>query len=126
MPYWTFRADVTASRDCLVGFTVMQDFGNGALLTAEEIDKERGVILSEKVSRDSVQTRLMEQQFAKILPNSLVARRFPIGIEEVIDAALKTPSPIAGVIACAPRRSTSPPLVEIVPVALTVITKAPV
>ena len=25
MPYWTFRADVTASRDCLVGFTVMQE-----------------------------------------------------------------------------------------------------
>src|SRR5262249_1532234 len=24
MPYWTFRADVTASRHCLVGFTVMQ------------------------------------------------------------------------------------------------------
>lgn len=25
MPYWTFRADVTASRHCLVGFTVMQE-----------------------------------------------------------------------------------------------------
>lgn len=25
MPYWTFRADVTANRDCLVGFTVMQE-----------------------------------------------------------------------------------------------------
>jgi len=70
-----------------LGFTVMQDFGNGALLTAEEIDKERGVILSEKISRDSVQTRLMEQQFAKILPNSLVAHRFPIGMEEVIKSA---------------------------------------
>ena len=25
MPYWTFKADVTASRNCLVGFTVMQE-----------------------------------------------------------------------------------------------------
>jgi hypothetical protein len=25
MPYWTFRADVTASRHCLVGFTVLQE-----------------------------------------------------------------------------------------------------
>jgi zinc protease len=70
-----------------LGFTVMRDFGDGALLTREEIDKERGVILSEKVSRDSVETRLMEQQFTKILPDSLVARRFPIGTEEVIKSA---------------------------------------
>ena len=70
-----------------LAFTVMRDFGDGALLTAEEIDKERGVILSEKVSRDSVETRIMEQQFAKLLPQSLVTRRFPIGIEEVIKSA---------------------------------------
>jgi hypothetical protein len=25
MPYWTFKADVTASRNCLVGFTVLQE-----------------------------------------------------------------------------------------------------
>jgi hypothetical protein len=25
MPYWTFQADVTAGRDCLVGFTVLQE-----------------------------------------------------------------------------------------------------
>ena len=70
-----------------LAFTVMRDFGDGALLTREEIDNERGVILSEKVSRDSVGTRLMEQQFAKLLPDSLVARRFPIGIEDVIKSA---------------------------------------
>ncbi|GAA5120173.1 insulinase family protein [Luteolibacter yonseiensis] len=70
-----------------LGFTVMRDFGDGALLTADEIDKERGVILSEKVSRDSVSFRLMEQQFAAILPDSLVTNRFPIGTEEVIKAA---------------------------------------
>jgi zinc protease len=70
-----------------LAFAVMRDFGDGALLSAEEIDKERGVILAEKTSRDSVNYRLMEQQFGKILPDSLLTRRFPIGTEEVIKSA---------------------------------------
>ncbi|MEI8037773.1 MAG: insulinase family protein, partial [Verrucomicrobiota bacterium] len=70
-----------------LAFTVMRDFGDGALLASDEIDKERGVILSEKISRDSVNYRLMEQQFADILPDSLLTRRFPIGLEDVIKSA---------------------------------------
>jgi len=70
-----------------LAFAVMRDFSDGALLDAREIDKERGVILSEKISRDSVNYRLMEQQFTKILPDSLISRRFPIGSEEVIKTA---------------------------------------
>lgn len=70
-----------------LGFTVMRDFGDGAKLDAEEIDKERGVILSEKVSRDTVGYRLMQQQFEELLPGSLLTKRFPIGTEEVIKAA---------------------------------------
>jgi zinc protease len=70
-----------------LAYTVMRDFGDGALLEPEEIDKERGVILSEKISRDSVNYRLMEQQFSELLPDSLLTRRFPIGIEEVIQNA---------------------------------------
>ncbi|NNM29238.1 MAG: insulinase family protein, partial [Akkermansiaceae bacterium] len=70
-----------------LAFTVMRDFADGALLKPEEIDKERGVILSEKTSRDSVQRRLMEQQFEFLLPDHLVTHRFPIGVEEVITGA---------------------------------------
>ncbi|MDP3848995.1 MAG: insulinase family protein [Luteolibacter sp.] len=70
-----------------LAFTVMRDFGDGALLEADEIDKERGVILSEKISRDSVNYRLMEQQFSALLPDSLITRRFPIGSEDVIKSA---------------------------------------
>lgn len=72
-----------------LAFTVMGDFADGALLKSEEIDKERGVILSEKNSRDSVQTRLMQQQFDFLIPDSLLTRRFPIGIEEVIKNAVR-------------------------------------
>ncbi|HEY1122469.1 MAG TPA: insulinase family protein, partial [Haloferula sp.] len=70
-----------------LGFTIMRDFGDGAKLDAAEIDKERGVILSEKTSRDTVGYRLMEQQFAELLPGSLVTTRFPIGTEDVIKNA---------------------------------------
>ncbi len=68
-------------------FGIMRDFGDGALLSTEEIDAERGVILSEKASRDSVQTRMMEKQFDALLPGSLITKRFPIGTEEVIETA---------------------------------------
>lgn len=70
-----------------LGFDVMRDFGDGAFLRDEEIDKERGVILSEKTSRDSVQMRLMEQQFQALLPDALISKRFPIGTEEIIKSA---------------------------------------
>ncbi|MDP0489450.1 MAG: insulinase family protein [Verrucomicrobiota bacterium JB023] len=72
-----------------LAFTVMRDFADGALLKEAEIDKERGVILSEKNSRDSVQMRLMEQQFDFLMPDSLITHRFPIGIEEVIKNAVR-------------------------------------
>ena len=68
-------------------FNVMRDFADGAKLEPAEIDRERGVILSEMTSRDSVQYRLMKQQFATLLPDSLLAKRFPLGTEEVIKTA---------------------------------------
>lgn len=70
-----------------LAFTVMRDFGDGALLEPEEIDSERGVIRAEKASRDSVGMRIMEQQFQELLPGSLVTERFPIGKLEVIENA---------------------------------------
>ena len=70
-----------------LGFNVMRDFGDGANLEPSEIDRERGVILSEKTSRDSVRFRLMEQQFNTLFSGSLIAKRFPIGLEEVIKTA---------------------------------------
>ncbi|TAG08023.1 MAG: insulinase family protein [Verrucomicrobia bacterium] len=70
-----------------LAFDVMRDFGDGALLEQSEIDKERGVILAEKISRDTVQSRVMEQQFTHLLPDTLIAKRFPIGKEDVIKKA---------------------------------------
>ncbi|MDA8975064.1 insulinase family protein [Akkermansiaceae bacterium] len=68
-------------------FTVMRDFADGALLKEDEIDKERGVIISEKSSRDSVGYRMMLKQFEYLLPESRLMQRVPIGIEKVINSA---------------------------------------
>jgi len=76
------------SEDTLhLGFTVMRDFADGALLKTAEIDRERGVILSEKTSRDSVQSRMQKKQFEFLMPDVLLTKRFPIGTEEVISTA---------------------------------------
>lgn len=67
-----------------LGFNVMGDFADGALLSDEEIDEERGVISSEKTSRDSIGMRMMMKQFKHLMPNSLLSSRLPIGTDEVI------------------------------------------
>ena len=67
-----------------LGFAVMGDFADGALLENSEIEEERGVISSEKTSRDSVGLRMFEKQFSALLPDSIIPKRLPIGTDEVI------------------------------------------
>lgn len=67
-----------------LSFNVMQDFAGGALLEEHEINEERGVILAEKTSRDSVNSRIQQQLYRKLLPDSLMSYRFPIGTKEII------------------------------------------
>ena len=67
-----------------LAFNVMEDFADGALLTDEEINEERGVISSEKTSRDSINMRMLEKQFQHLMPKSILPKRFPIGTDEVI------------------------------------------
>jgi len=72
-----------------LAFKVMHDFADGALLEEKEIDEERGVISSEKTSSDSLRSRILEQMFQKLLPDSKIGFRFPIGTEEVIQNATR-------------------------------------
>ncbi len=67
-----------------LAFTVMRDFADGALLATDEIDNERGVVLAEMNSRDSVQMRLMEQRLDFLMPEFLAGQRLPIGLKSVI------------------------------------------
>lgn len=68
-------------------FLLLRDYADGMKLGEAEIEKERGVILSEKRSRDSVGWRTFVEQFGFTLDGNLAAERLPIGTEEVIKNA---------------------------------------
>jgi zinc protease len=78
------KPDETMLRD---GLRLFRDYADGILFGDDEIDKERGVILSEKRTRDSVESRTMEAGLRFALPDALISRRMPIGTQEVIDQA---------------------------------------
>ena len=63
---------------------LFRDDLGGMLLGQAEIDKERGVILSEKLARDSVEERIMLDGYSFSLPDAKLAKRFPIGTEATI------------------------------------------
>ena len=66
------------------GLLVLDDYARGALLLDSEIDKERGVILSEKRDRNSVSFRTFKASLKFELPGSRIANRMPIGLSKVI------------------------------------------
>jgi zinc protease len=71
--------------DCIdKGLLYLADVAFRMLLLPEEIDKERNVILEENRARKGVQQRLMERLLPALLPDSRVARRLPIGLENTI------------------------------------------
>ena len=69
------------------GFKVLADYARGALLIQSEVDRERGVILAEKRSRDSAAARVSKKQMQFDFAGTLVAERDPIGTDEVLHAA---------------------------------------
>ncbi len=69
------------------GFQLMRDYADGMLLGEPEINKERGVIISEKRTRDSVGWRTFVAQLEFIMPEGLISHRLPIGKAEVIEQA---------------------------------------
>jgi zinc protease len=71
------------------GMLFMRDVADGMIIGPQEIEKERGVIMSEKNARDSVEYRTMIEGFKFSLPESLIPKRLPIGTPEVIKTAPK-------------------------------------
>jgi len=66
------------------GLRVLKDYAEGALLLTTEIDRERGVILAEKRSRDSVDYRTFTSALAFELPEARISKRLPIGNDAVL------------------------------------------
>ena len=71
-------------RDALTFFS---DVAGGLLLETKEIEKERGIILSEKRARDSVGLRTFVAELEFLIPDTRFPQRVPIGLEEVIKTA---------------------------------------
>ncbi|MFH2219139.1 MAG: insulinase family protein [Pseudomonadota bacterium] len=69
------------------GLMVIKDYAAGALLLQTEIDRERGVVLSEKRTRDSASYRTFISTMQFEFPEAKVSKRFPIGIEAVLKNA---------------------------------------
>ena len=69
------------------GLTVLRDFAGGALLLPSEINRERKVVLAEKMTRDSASYRTFVSTIRFALPDSLISKRFPIGKKEIVQNA---------------------------------------
>ncbi len=72
------------------GLMVLSDYAQGALLLESEVDRERGIILSEKRTRDSVAYRTWVSKVKFEMPATLIPDRLPIGTREAIVAADST------------------------------------
>jgi len=66
-------------------FNVIADWAQGSLLTNEEIDKERGVILSESRLGKGADDRMMKIWLPLMLNGSKYADRLPIGKDSIIE-----------------------------------------
>jgi len=73
------------------GFQVLGDFAGGLLLETKGVDKERGIILAEKRTRDSVEYRSEVAEYEFLLGDSLIAKRMPIGLTKIIEKATREP-----------------------------------
>ncbi|MEO6521801.1 MAG: insulinase family protein [Mucilaginibacter sp.] len=67
------------------GIQIMRDWAHNATLDADEINKERGVVLEEKRLGKGAAERMRRIYFPLILNNSRYAERTPIGTDEVLN-----------------------------------------
>lgn len=67
--------------------TIMADWSGAATLSAEEIDKERGVVLDELRGGKGARKRIREKQDQVLFKGSRYADRSTIGLESVIKGA---------------------------------------
>ncbi|MDX2185443.1 MAG: insulinase family protein [Opitutaceae bacterium] len=63
---------------------VFYEYANHLSFEPDHIEKERGVILSEKAVRDTAEARGHERSLQGLFPSSRVVQRAPIGTEEII------------------------------------------
>jgi zinc protease len=69
------------------GLQVLADYAGGLLLAPPQIEKDRGIILSEIRARDSVEYRTMVAQLNFLLAGTLFPQRVVLGLPDIIAQA---------------------------------------
>jgi zinc protease len=87
--YTIYRLELAQADNPTVfeGLRVFSDYTSGLLLGDAQIEKERGIILSEKRANDSTGYRNFVAEFEGMLGTTLLPRRFAIGQPELITTA---------------------------------------
>lgn len=67
------------------GFQIIEDWAFNSLLTDEEIDKERGVVLEEYRLGLGASKRMLAKYLPKVMHNSKYAKRLPIGKKDILE-----------------------------------------
>ena len=70
-----------------MAFTVLEDWAHGVTLNADDVDKERAIVLEEARKNKGAQERLRKIVAPKLFNGSRYALRDPIGKEDVIRTA---------------------------------------
>ncbi|MEM8549577.1 MAG: insulinase family protein [Verrucomicrobiota bacterium] len=84
-----YKLELPGTTDALLneGFQVLSDYAGGLLLLEDEVDRERGVVLSELRDRETVDYRTFVAYWEFLFPETLMPQRLPIGLREVIEQA---------------------------------------
>jgi zinc protease len=81
----------TAPATLSEGLQILADYSGGLLIEPAMINKERGIILSEKRTRDSVAYRTFESQLGFVFAGTRLPLRLPIGLTPVIQNSDRVP-----------------------------------
>src|ERR1022692_2008747 len=81
----------TAAATLADGLRILADYAGGLLIEPALVEKERGVILGEKRTRDTVGYRTLVAQLEFIEAGTRVPERLPIGLDSVIGKARREP-----------------------------------
>jgi zinc protease len=81
-----YMLDVPTDREGVLarGFEALSDFAGGIALDAQEIDRERGVVIEEWRGRQGAGTRMQQPQIEALYGTSRYAERLPIGTPDTL------------------------------------------
>jgi zinc protease len=84
-----YKLDLPNASDDLIdtGLMLMRETGGNLTIDPAAVDRERGIILSERRARDTYQLRSLIDQLDFQMKGMSVANRIPVGTEEVIKTA---------------------------------------